>query len=192
MAKRTTETVHRLKVTLLEVEPPVWRRLDVPSQIKLSALAGVLEAAVGWYGGHLHGFAVGALAYGIPDPDFGSRTIIDERKVRLGEVLPAVTDRMRWDYDFGDGWEHEVLVEAIEPPDPGVAYPVCRAGMRACPPEDCGGPWGYDDFLVALVDPAHERHEELREWAPPGFDPEAFDIEQATQWMRSAAPPQSW
>ena len=183
MAIRRT-TVHRLKVTLREVEPAIWRRIEVSSDMKLSALAGVLEGAMGWLGGHLHAFEIDGVSYGIPDGGgFGLRTTIDERKTKLGEVLPAVESAMRWDYDFGDGWEHDVVVEAIEPRQVGVASPVCREGNRACPPEDCGGPWSYCDLLDALADPTHERHEELSEWAPPGFDPEAFDVEVATEMM---------
>jgi hypothetical protein len=188
-----TKTVHRLKVTLLQVKPPVWRRIEVPSETKLSALAGVLEATMGWLGGHLHAFEVGGVFYEIPSGEsFGSRRTVDERKVQLGEVLPSVKSKMRWDYDFGDGWEHDVVVEAIEPRRVGVAYPVCRAGRRACPPDDCGGPWGYADLLAALADPTHEQHEELSEWAPPGFDPGAFDVEEATEMMRSARTPGEW
>jgi Plasmid pRiA4b ORF-3-like protein len=110
------KTVHRLKVTLLQVKPPVWRRIEVASNIKLAELSGVLEAAMGWLGGHLHAFKADGVLYEIPDDDsFGVPPPRDERKARLGDVLPVVTSKMRWDYDFGDGWEHDVVVESIEP-----------------------------------------------------------------------------
>lgn len=100
-----------------------------------------------------------------PDGEsFGFRRPLDERKARLGEVLPAVKSKMRWDYDFGDGWEHDVVVEAIELAHNDATYPVCLTGKRACPPEDCAGPWGYGNLLAALSDPMHEDHEELTEW----------------------------
>jgi len=187
------KTVHRLKVTLRGVRPPIWRRIEVPSEIKLSELAGVLEAATGWMGGHLHAFEAGGVLYETPDgDDLGFRPSRDERTVRLGDVLPAVKEKMRWDYDFGDGWEHDVVVEAIEPRGRDAAAPVCLAGKRACPPDDCGGPWGYGNLLAALSDPTHEEHEELAEWVPPGFDPEAFDAEESTAMMRSARPLNRW
>jgi hypothetical protein len=187
------KTVHRLKVTLRQVKPPVWRRIEVASNIKLSELSGVLEAAMGWLGGHLHAFEADGVLYEIPDDDsFGFPRPRDERKARLDEVLPAAKSRMRWDYDFGDGWEHDVVVEAIEPMKSDAVYPVCVAGKRACPPDDCGGPWGYANLLAAISDPTHEEHEELTEWLPPGFESDAFDIDEATDTMRSTRPLRGW
>jgi hypothetical protein len=186
-------TVHRLKVTLRQIRPPVWRRIEVPSNMKLSELAAVLEAAMGWLGGHLHAFEADGVVYEIPDDEsFGFRSSVDEHKARLGDVLPAVKLTMRWDYDFGDGWEHDVVVEAIEPQRSDVTYPVCLAGKRACPPDDCGGLWGYGNLLAAHSDPTHGEHVELTEWTPPGFDPEAFDIAEATKMMRMARPLRGW
>ena len=186
------KTVHRLKVTLRQVKPPVWRRIEVASNIKLSELSGVLEAAMGWLGGHLHAFEAEGVLYETPDGENLGFRPRDERRARLGEVLPSVKSRMRWDYDFGDGWEHDVVVEAIEPMRSEAVYPVCLAGKRACPPDDCGGPWGYSNLLAAISDPAHEEREELIEWLPPGFDADAFDIEEATEMMRSTRPLRGW
>lgn len=87
--------------------------------------------------------------------------------------------------DFGDGWEHSLLVEKILPAARPLRYPVCLAGKRRCPPEDCGGPWGYQDFLEAIGNPDHERHEEFVEWIGGGFDPEEFDIEHVNRRLRS-------
>lgn len=188
------KTVHRLKVTLRQVKPPIWRRIEVPSDIKLSDLSDVLEAAMGWYGGHLHAFEAGGVVYEPPDPEgfsFGRRPV-DERKARLGEVIPVVGSKMRWDYDFGDGWEHDVLVEAIAPRQAEVTYPICLTGKRACPPEDCGGPWSYGDLLAVLADPAHPEHDELVEWLPPGFNPAEFDAGEATVDMREVRPLEGW
>jgi hypothetical protein len=140
-----TATVHQLKVTLRQVRPPVWRRILVDSSWTLSKLSGALEAAMGWYGGHLHAFDSDGVTYGQPDPDWDVR---DERKVRVGEVIPDVGSKMHWDYDFGDGWEHDVVVEAIADRDPA---------------------------LSALRRRGHPRHEEIAEWMPPGFDPAHFD-----------------
>ena len=187
------KTVHRVKVTLRQVKPPVWRRIEVPSNIRLSDLADVLEAAMGWLGGHLHAFEADGVLYETPDGEsFGFHRPSDERKVRLGEVVPEVKSKMRWDYDFGDGWEHNVVVEAIEPARTDVTYPVCLTGKGACPPEDCGGPWGYSNLLAALGDPTHEEHEELTEWVGEDFDPAEFDADRTTQRMRSARPLKGW
>lgn len=186
-----TRTVHQLKVTLLQVKPPVWRRIVVESDLTLGGLAPVLEAAMGWESYHLHAFEVGGVRYGVPDPDW-DLDFLDENRFRLDDVLPKVGMKMRFDYDFGDGWEHDVLVEAISMPERGVEYPVCLAGRRACPPEDCGGPWGYADLLEALANPDHPEHEELREWAPLDFDPALFDVEESTEDMRSPRTLEDW
>jgi len=186
-----TKTIHQLKVTLRQVKPPVWRRIEVESDLTLGELAPVLEAAMGWFGGHLHAFDVGGARYGTPDPDWGTDDL-DENRFRLGGVLPTEGMKMRWDYDFGDGWEHDVLVETISLPERGVEYPMCLAGRRACPPEDCGGPWGYADLLEAVANPDHPEHEELRDWAPPGFDPARFDMEATSAAMRSPRPLEGW
>ena len=111
--------------------------------------------------------------------------MIDETDVPLGKPIPKSGRKSRWiyEYDFGDGWRHEVLFEGFVTVDPKVRCPQCVEGARACPPEDCGGPWGYADYLAAIADPQHERHDELLEWRGP-FDPEAFDAKKATKEMR--------
>jgi hypothetical protein len=184
-----TSTVHRLKVTLRRVRPPVWRRIEVASTTTLHQLSAELEAAMGWFGGHLHSFDAAGVIYQSPsDEDFAWRPMKDERTAALATVLSRVGAKMRWDYDFGDGWEHDVVVEAIEPAANDVVYPRCIAGRRACPPEDCGGPWGYTNLLEVLADPAHPEHASMLEWAPMEFDPARFDPAHATDAMRQAEP----
>jgi len=102
----------------------------------------------------------------------------DEDAVTLAEVCPAAKRKLIYEYDFGDGWEHTVEAQKIEPPEPGVTYPVCLAGRKACPPEDCGGIFGYYDLLDAVADPQHEDHDDLAEWLGEDFDPDAFDIDE--------------
>jgi len=118
----------------------------------------------------------------------------DEDAVALAEVCPKVKNKLIYEYDFGDGWEHLVQVQKITPPDSGTAYPVCLAGKRACPPEDCGGVWGYDEMLRAVRNPRHKMHEEYSEWLGPDFDPEAFDLEQVNallaEWRQGRSLPQ--
>lgn len=189
-------SVHQLKVTLHTVKPPVWRRIQVPSNMPLDKLAPVLEAAMGWLGGHLHSYESGNIRYQQPDPDgfFDSPMFrsVDESTITLGEVLPAEKAKMTWDYDFGDGWEHTIVVEQIFINEDNVTLPRCITGRRACPPEDCGGPCGYQDLLHALADPTHEQHEELSEWAPSEFDPEHFSTDETTQDMQSPRPLHRW
>lgn len=110
----------------------------------------------------------------------------DEDAVTLAEVCPSVKSKLIYQYDFGDGWEHTIEVQKIEEPGRGVAYPMCLAGKLACPPEDCGGIYGYYHMLDAAADPDHEEHDELIEWLGDDFDPEAFDIDEVNdvlaQW----------
>ncbi len=156
----------------------------MPSDMTLRELSPILEAAMGWLGSHLHLYDVGGVTYGTPDPDWDTDDL-NEGEFLLGDVLSEVGSKMRWDYDFGDGWEHGVTVEAIGPRKVGVDYPICVAGRRVGPPEDCGGPWGYENLLEALADPNHPEHEEMREWAPLGFDATRLDPVEATMAMHS-------
>lgn len=182
-----TDTVHTLEITLDDVDPRVWRRIEVPSSMTLGELAPVLVAAMGWEGYHLHAFDVDGTRYGMPDPDWASDQL-DENEHRLGDVLTTVGSSMRWEYDFGDGWEHTVVVEAISPASDVSLYPRCVAGKRACPPEDCGGPWGYADILTALANPDDPDNAELLEWLGPGFDPEYFSVAETNDDLRSSSP----
>jgi hypothetical protein len=177
-------TVHTLTVTLRDVEPEVWRRLTIKSETKLPAFARVLERVMGWQGYHLHAFAVGDVIFGEPDEEFETDYTIDHRKITVEQVLPRVGSILRWDYDFGDGWEHDIVVESIDSPVEGKRYPVCLGGERACPPEDCGGVSGYEDLLRVLADPTDDEHEHMVTWAGEGFDPAAFDLVAANRRMR--------
>lgn len=167
----------QLKVTLDHVRPPVWRRLLVPAHATLPEVHFILQAAMGWHDCHLHAFRCGRATYLQADPDAdlplaGER---DEHGVRLGALLKKPRQKLVYEYDFGDGWEHTVQLEKVLAPDPAVRYPVCIAGRRACPPEDCGGPFGYMDLLEALAAPKSERHRELLDWVGK-FDPDRFDL----------------
>jgi Plasmid pRiA4b ORF-3-like protein len=161
----------QLKVTLLDVRPPVWRRITVPATITLPELHEAIQTAMGWTDSHLHQFEVGGIRYGRPNPGFTS-DVRPEAGVRLLDRAGEGA-RISYVYDFGDDWRHDVEVEKVLPP--GAEVPVCLAGRGQCPPEDVGGPWGYADFLAAYGDPAHPDHEDLREWAGDGFEPDHFD-----------------
>ncbi len=175
--KRVDESaVYQLKVTLKGSKPPIWRRLLVRGSTRLSELHAVLQIVMGWTDSHLHQFIVGGEYYGTPDPEW-DREVKNERRFQLEQVVSEVKDRFIYEYDFGDDWLHEIVVEKVLTPETGMKYPVCIAGKRACPPDDCGGIWGYSDMLEALADPNHPEHDSLSEWIGGPFDAEAFDLD---------------
>jgi len=166
--------VYQLKVSLLDTKPPIWRRVLVDGGSTLDCVHKVIQAAFGWWNYHLHEFDVGGMRYGIPDlvEDWGDRPH-DERRTRL-DAIAGEGSSFQYTYDFGDGWDHRIIVEKVLS-TASTATPACVDGRRACPPEDCGGTWGYRELLEILADPAHPEHDERKEWLGRPFDPEAFD-----------------
>jgi hypothetical protein len=144
-----------------------------------------------WEDYHLHQFTIKRRVYSVPDPDDAlyERKVIDERRVRLSKVVSQVGTRFDYHYDFGDNWHHDLLLESILMPDPSIQYPVCVAGARNSPPEDCGGPFGYAKFLEAIRDPRHKEHEGLLEWIGGHFDSELFDLNRASEALRPPVRP---
>lgn len=180
--------IYELEITLLDIEPRIWRRFAVQGNVTLARLHDVIQAVMGWTDSHLHEFIVGENRYTAfyPNMDWDFlEGMIDEEMVKLCELVKEPRARFIYEYDFGDSWQHELVVREIGPPKPGVHYPMCLAGERACPPEDCGGIGGYQDLLEAISDPSHEEHAELLEWVGGAFDPEAFDLEEANRFLRS-------
>lgn len=176
-------TTHVLRVSLRYVEPEVWRRIVVDSEMPLPKFASALERAMGWESTHLHSFDVGGVLFG--NTEYDAPHFISEKAARVTHVLPRVESSLRWDYDFGDGWEHDVVVEAIEPLNPKAKHSVVLDGARACPPEDVGGPGGYQELLRVLNDPTNREHERMVSWAPKGFDPVVFDLVAANRRLRA-------
>lgn len=203
-AKRPIPTqIHELKIVIKNSKPPIWRTVAVPSDIRLYDLHKVIQAAFGWENYHLHQFILNKKK---PKPtnvelaelirsenweEFASRMtnqrffslpmfeledIEDERKIRLSDLVPMPKQKLEYEYDFGDSWKHIIEVKKVEPPAGGVTYPICLDGKLACPPEDCGGVWGYYDILEAVKDPRHPQHEDLKEWLGKDFDPDYFDL----------------
>ena len=168
-------TAYAIKVSLVGIEPEIWRRLVVPSRITLPKLHLALQTSLGWHNAHLHQFVVGEQRYGTPDPDFEDETI-DERRKALRQFLREPSDRLLYEYDFGDGWEHLIVLEDRVEVHPSEPLPVCIGGERACPPEDVGGVGGYVDLIQALRDPRDRRQQELLNWIGGYFDPEQFDV----------------
>lgn len=186
------DTVYQFKITLLDSKPPIWRRIQV-KDCTLDKLHEHIQTALGWTNSHLHHFRIGEQLYGDPDlmqENFEEMGYKDSTTTRISDILPKAAKRFRfgYEYDFGDSWDHEVVFEGLVPAEPKKKYPLCVEGARACPPEDCGGIWGYADFLEAIRNPEHEQHEELLEWAGGSFDPEAFDPVKATREMRRGLP----
>ncbi|MGQ0825473.1 MAG: plasmid pRiA4b ORF-3 family protein [Actinomycetota bacterium] len=173
--RATSGNVYQLKVSLLDTKPPIWRRVLVDGTSTLDHVHEVIQAAFGWWNYHLHEFELGPKRYGIPDPDQDwGEPPQDERRTRL-DAIAGEGSSFRYTYDFGDGWDHRVVVEKVLPRTADTATPVCIDGRRACPPEDCGGTWGYRELLEILADSAHPEHDERQEWLGRPFDPEAFD-----------------
>jgi Plasmid pRiA4b ORF-3-like protein len=152
----------QIKVKLLGVtKPPVWRRLQVRADTGLDQLHEIIQAALGWENYHMHVFSFGNEEFAVPDAELG---FSDERRATLGELVGGVGDRFRYTYDFGDDWEHEISVEGLLDADPEVHYPILLAAKGACPPEDCGGPWGYANLREILADPSHDEHQQMLVW----------------------------
>jgi hypothetical protein len=177
--------VFQLKVTLLDTKPPIWRRLLVDGASTLDHVHEVIQAAFGWWNYHMHQFEVGRTRYGVPDPDDDwGEPPRDERRTRL-DAIAGEGSSFRYTYDFGDGWDHTITVEKALPSDATRTLPACIDGRRACPPEDCGGTWGYRELLEILADPSHPEHDERREWLARPFDPEAFDPSEFEENLRN-------
>jgi len=177
--KKTDYPVYQLKLTLKGLRPPVWRRIQVAGDTSFRKLHNMIQILMDWDDCHLHAFTVGGTLYGIPDPggmwDTGEK---DERRFKLVDVVPAAKSRIRYEYDFGDSWEVDILVEKLLPPEEGVKYPVCLTGKRAGPPENCGGTWGYAELTEIIQMPDHEEYASMMEWLGDEFDPEAFDLDE--------------
>ena len=178
--------IFQVKIALLDIEPAIWRRVLVPGETTLDQLHEVIQAAFGWWNYHLHQYLIDGKLYALPDPEYDDDLLpprLDERAVQLRDLLTSSS--IVYEYDFGDGWKHLVEIENVAmAPEPGVRYPICTGGERACPREDCGGTPGYQRLLEALADPMHEEHTELRQWAGRRYDPEKFDLAAANRALR--------
>lgn len=184
--KSTSKTIYQLKITLKDIRPPIWRRVQVRSDATLAQLHWVIQISMGWTNSHLHSFNIQGTEYGVPvsEFDFDDMKVCDERTVKLSQVIPGEKFKFSYLYDFGDAWEHEILVEKVLKVDPTCDYPNCITGKRACPPEDCGGVWGYRHLLAVIQDSNHPEHEEILEWVGGFFDPEDPDLEDVNSRLK--------
>ena len=180
--------VYQIRVSLNRISPPIWRRILVPGDATLGELHAILQAAMGWDNYHLHEYTIEGTRYGNPHIDqYDALRTLDEDSHSLSEVLRRKGQRFRYEYDFGDSWEHTLLVEEILSARDDDDLPRCLAGKRACPPEDVGGPWGYANFLETIEDPDHPDREQLVEWISGSFDPEAFDLDAINRRLRAVS-----
>jgi hypothetical protein len=179
--------IYQLKVTLKDSDPPIWRRIQVPD-CTLGQLHEVLQVVMGWENSHLHQFIIRGAYYGPQDPDHVDWDLEthDEGEMSISQIVKmGRKTRFTYEYDFGDSWQHEIVLEKTLEPEPKVRYPRCIEGERACPPEDCGGVWGYAEFLEAIGDPNHESREDMLEWIGGKFDPEKFDLNAVNRKLRA-------
>jgi hypothetical protein len=186
-----SERLYQFKITLLESQPPIWRRIQVRN-CTLDRFHERIQTAMGWTNSHLHQFEIDGERYGDPeliDDGFEDFECVDSTITKISEIVPKDGKRFQftYEYDFGDCWKHEVQFEGCLKAEKGGRYPLCVEGERACPPEDVGGIGGYEEFLEALADPKHEQHDDFVEWAGE-FDPEMFDVEKTTKAMRRGLP----
>lgn len=175
--------IFQLKITLCGIQPEIWRRVLAPGNIRLDMLHETIQGAMGWKDSHLHEFVVNGTTYGDPDnPPHGAFASECGTKTKLKFLDLRPGDKFIYRYDFGDDWTHEVMVEGILEAVPKETYPKCVAGERACPPEDCGGPPGYEHLLQVLGNPNDPEYEDLSAWVGGIFDAENFDAT-AYRWL---------
>jgi len=180
--------IYQIRLSLNGISPTIWRRLQVPADVRLHDLSLLLLGAMGWTNSHLHMFTANGTHFGQPDPDWDDLDmpeIVDDRTVRLRRLVDAGARTFEFLYDFGDHWEHTVEIESADiAPVAGVLYPSCTGGERACPPEDCGGTSGYEGLLEILADPAHEEHNDMRRWVGGHYDAGEFNLARTNAVLR--------
>jgi len=186
------DRLYQFKITLKGIDPPIWRRIQT-RDCTLDRLHERIQTSMGWTNSHLHQFVIGGEVYGdielIYEGWEDQPVPIDSLTTRISQIVPEDGSRFQfeYEYDFGDCWEHEILFEGCMRAEKGTRYPACIEGERACPPEDVGGTYGYQEYLEAMADPNHEEHDGFMQWRGP-FDPEAFSAEKATKAMRRGLP----
>lgn len=181
--KKTYNQIYQFKITLKDIKPPVWRRIQVPETYSFWDLHVAIQDAFGWTDCHLHQFVFGSRnsnafkTIGIPDEDIpmSRNEVLAGWDQNISKWFTLEKPRATYSYDFGDDWRHEVELEKIIPREKDLKYPRCTDGKRACPPEDCGGISGYEELICAIKDPRHSQHEELIEWVGGEYDPERFN-----------------
>ena len=177
-----TDTIYQFKITLKGIRPPIWRRIQVPGTYTFWDLHVAIQDAMGWLDYHLHQFDIPSpttglpVWIGIPNEEISAVVpILPDWQLRMADYFTESNPKADYWYDFGDDWQHTVSLEKILQRGPTVEYPTCVAGRRACPPEDCGGTWGYSEFLRKLSDPSDPEHRDMMDWIGGSFDPAEFE-----------------
>jgi hypothetical protein len=191
MSVKQLREIYQIKISLIGAKPPIWRTVLVDSHVTLDELHEIIQLSMGWSDSHLHQFIANEKSYGFIDEDLDLDLDLDldfemkdESQFKLSQLLTNEKDSLIYEYDFGDSWEHQVLLEKILPFDTKISLPVCIKGKRACPPEDCGGIWGYEELLEVISNPKNPEYEEMLEWLDEDFDPEAFVLEDVNESFR--------
>jgi len=183
-----TNKIYQIQIALRGFKPKIWRRILIPSDLLLSDFHKIIQTTMGWTNSHLHQFIKNRTFYSVkyPDDDTWDIDNVDykKEKTRISDLLRTEKDKIIYEYDFGDGWEHDIILEKILPVDNDIKYPICVAGKMNCPPEDCGGVWGYFQMLEVLKQPAHEEYENIIEWLGGEFDPQYFDKDEINELLR--------
>ncbi len=199
--REPVHVVYRFGVHLRGTDPPIWRLIDVPGEYRFWDLHVAIQDAMGWLDYHLHEFSITAPDSGRPVtigmPDYGCHEVLPDSECAIADYFRSPGDAATYVYDFGDGWQHELALSRVLPSEPGVRYPICRDGERACPPEDCGGVGGFRRFLDILADPDHKEHDDMVTWLmdhvgpyhpydPEDFDPAAVAFDDPLErWLRA-------
>ncbi len=181
-------TVYRFKITMKYITPVIWRRIET-KDVPLEKLHELIQTSMGWTNSHLHQFEIGNDLYTHPKIMMDDFDAIDYTGIRISDLISQLGSKLRmvYEYDFGDGWQHDIVLEKVMESEPGAQYPRCIDGKRACPPEDVGGVPGFEDYVEAITNPKHSEHRELLAWNGP-FDPNQFDAEKTTQRMKKGLP----
>jgi len=184
--KKKFDQVYQFKITLKDINPLIWRRIQVPKTCTFWDFHVAIQDSMGWFDGHLHEFEINnpltglKILIGIPEEEFADYKVLPGWKIKIADYFLKENKSANYIYDFGDNWRHKITLEKILPKENNVTYPLCVKGERACPPEDCGGTYGYEDFLKIIGDPDDEQHEEKLEWIGGEFNPEHFDPNEVT------------
>lgn len=173
-------TIYQIQITLEDSKPKIWRKLLVQSDTLLSDFHKIIQTTMGWTNSHLHHFMKDRRFYSADESEFYDyenprKVDYKKNKIRISDLLIHEKDKISYIYDFGDNWEHVLILQKILPIDSTLLYPICLAGSRNCPPEDCGGIYEYSYILKILQEPDHEEHKEYKEWLGDDFDPKYFD-----------------
>jgi len=178
-------SVYVLRIQLEEISPLIWREVEVPDSLSLAALHEVIQQSMGWENYHLYEYLINGERYGVNDPDFDYGDPVNEAgKLKIKDALKNQEDFINYCYDFGDSWQHTVILKSIKPGN--INKIKCLSGARSCPPEDVGGVWGYENLCEVMSNPEHEEYEDMCEWAGEDFDPERFDLKQVNKNITSA------